>query len=107
MLHTKFQAPEASNSEENFKYILFLIQRHPAVQTSWIPGQPFEQTWWRSTRQYYIPNINTLGLSVSEDVSFAAIVDDGKRTKYDGQRTKDGGHWLMAINHLEHMAQVS
>ena len=49
--------------------------------------------------QCYIPNIKALGLAISEEMSFEAIVDDG-------QRTTDAGHWLMAIAHHEPTAQV-
>ena len=45
-------------------------------------------------------NIKALGLAVLEEMSFEAIVDDGRRTT-------DDGHCVMAIAHLEPMAQVS
>ena len=30
------------------------------------PGASYEQTWWRSSRRCYIPNIKALGLPLSE-----------------------------------------
>ena len=48
-----------------------------------------------------------LGLAVSEEMSFEAIVDDGRRMTDEGRLTTDDGHWLMAIAHHEPMAQVS
>ena len=52
------------------------------------------------TRQCYTRNIKALGPAVLEEMSFEAIVNDGRRTTEDG-------HWLMAIAHPERIAQVS
>ena len=46
-------------------------------------------------------NIIALGLVVSEEMSFRAIVEDARRT------THDKHDWLMAIAYPEPMAQVS
>ena len=84
--------------------ISFLNPRPPPPPTAgpfWTSGPTFEQTWQRSTWQCYIyvPNIKALGLAVSEEMSFEAIVDDTRQTTH--------GHWVMAIAHLQPMAQVS
>ena len=101
MLHTKFQAPEPSSSgEEDFVVYFIFEPKTPAAGPFWTPGPPFEQTWYRSIRQCYIPNIKALGLAVSEKMLFKATVDDARRTTHDG-------HWPMAIAHPEPMAQVS
>ena len=44
--------------------------------------------------------MKALGLGVSEEMLFKAIVDDARRTTHDG-------HWPMAIAHPEPMAQMS
>ena len=102
MLHTKFQASlsQAVLEKKILKYISFLNPRPPAAGPFRTPGPPFEQTWLRSIRQCYIPNIKALGLVVSEEMLFKAIVDDARWTTHDG-------HWPMAIAHPEPMAQVS
>ena len=46
--------------------------------------------------QCYIPNIKALGLAVSEEMSFEAIVDDGRRTTDDARRTTDDGRRTLA-----------
>ena len=86
MLHTKFQAPEPSSSgEEDFEvYFIFEPKTPPAAGPFRTPGPPFEQTWKRSIRQCYIPNIKALDLAVSEEMLFKAIVDDGRRTLANG-----------------------
>ena len=105
MLHT-FHAPEPSSSgEEEFcKYISFLSTRPPpqgqfgpkghylnnktpAAGPFWAQWPLFEQTWLRSVRQCYIPNIKAQGLAVSEEMSFEVIVDDGRYSTHDGRRT--------------------
>ena len=105
MLHTKFQVPETSSSGEEDFEVYFIFEPKtppppPATGPFWTPGPPFDQTWQRSIRQCYIPNIKALGLAVSEEMLFKAIVDDGRRTT-------DDGHWPMTIAHPEPMAQMS
>ena len=50
--------------------------------------------------QCNITKFKHLGLAVSEEMLFKAIVDDARRTT-------DDGHWSMAIAHPEPMAQMS
>ena len=48
MLHTKFQAPEPSNSGEEDFEVYFIFEPKPpppAAGPFWTPGPPFEQTW--------------------------------------------------------------
>ena len=46
MLHTKFQAPEQSSSEEEDFEVYFIFEpKTPAAGPFRIPGPPFEQTW--------------------------------------------------------------
>ena len=85
----------------------FWTQDPPATGPFGTPGPSFEQTWKKSTRQCYIPNIKVLGLAVSDEMSFKAIVDDTRRTSHDRRLTTHDGHWLMAIAHPEPLAQVS
>ena len=49
-------------------------------------------SWERFIRQCYIPNIKALGLAVSEEMLFKAIVD-GRRTTDDARRLV-GCFWL-------------
>ena len=44
MLHTKFQAPEQSSSEEEDFEVYFIFEPKTAGPFR-IPGPPFEQTW--------------------------------------------------------------
>ena len=53
-----------------FEYILFLNLRPPAAGPVWTLGLPFEQTWFGSIRQCFIPNIKDLGLLVSDKSIF-------------------------------------
>ena len=58
MLHTKFQASEPSGSkEEDFKFFYAFLWFEPRVPgPPCTLGPPFAQTWYRTTRQWYIPN---------------------------------------------------
>ena len=42
----------------------------PGVGPVLTPGASYEQTWLRSSRRYYIPNIKALGLQVSGKKNF-------------------------------------
>ena len=74
----------------------FWTQDPPTTGPFWTPGPPFEQTWLRSTRQCYIPNIKALGSAVSEEMSFEAILDDRRRTTGDARLTTDNRRWTLA-----------
>ena len=102
MLHTKFQAPKPSGSEEeDFEvYFVFEPKTLPPQGHFGPQGHHLNKFGKGPPWQCYIPNIKALGLAVSEEMLFKAIVDDGRRTT-------DDGHWPMTIAHPEPMAQVS
>ena len=67
MLYTKFQAPEPSSSGEEDFEVYFIFEPKtppPTAGPFWTPGPPLEQTWKRSIRQCYIPNIKALGNAI-------------------------------------------
>ena len=85
MLHTKFQAPEPSSSgEEDFEVYFIFEPKTPAAGPFWTPGPPFEQTWYRSTRQCYVPNIKGFR---------GDVVKSKLLTTDNARRTMDIGQW--------------
>ena len=63
MLYTKFQASKPSGSEVE-DFLIFLMYFYgpgtPWGRAIFEPGPSFEQTWYRTTRQRYIPNFKHL-----------------------------------------------
>ena len=75
MLHTKFQASKPSGSEEEDLYMYFYGSNlgPPGQRPSWTLGPSFEQTWYRCSRQCYIPNFKHMGQVVLKKKSFQYI----------------------------------
>ena len=78
MLHTKFQASKPSGFEAEdfsifFYVFLWLKPRTPGQRPSWTLGPSFEQTWYRCTRQCYIPNFKHLSQVVLKKKIFQYI----------------------------------
>ena len=65
MLHIKFQASKPSGSEKEDFLIFFYVFLRFEPRIPWQgaildPGTSFEQNWYRTTRQCFIPNFKHL-----------------------------------------------
>ena len=64
---------EEKNSKFSFSVSMFKLV-NPRAGPILTPGASFQQTWWRSIRRCYIPNIKALGLLFSEKGIFKDAV---------------------------------
>ena len=60
----------------------------------------FEQFWQRTIQGLFIWSFNKIGQTVSEEMSFKAIVGDARRTIHDARRTPDVGQRPITIAHM-------
>ena len=105
MLHTKFQASKPSGSEEEdlliFLYVfLWLKLGTPGQRPSWTLGPSFEQTWYRCTRQCYIPNFKHLGHVVLKKKIFQYISVHFHGSNLGPLARGHLGSWDLGLNKL-------
>ena len=79
MLHTKYQtsAPSSFREEEFWSFpSLFLCFElvTPGARPVLTPGASYEQSWYKSTRRCFIPNIKALHFLVSEKKNFKVFL---------------------------------
>ena len=105
MLHTKFQASKPSGSEEeDLKKFLYVFLRlkpgTPGQRPSWTLGPSFEQTWYRCTRQCYIPNFKHLGQVVLKKKIFQYISVHYHGSNLGPLARGHLGSWDLGLNKL-------
>ena len=76
MLQTKYQGSRHCGFRQEDFFMFLPIKAYvkhvtPEAGPFLAPGLKFEHTWYRSTGYYYIPNIKTLGLVVSDKQIFS------------------------------------
>ena len=83
MLHSKFQAPESSDSGKDCSVYFIFEPKSPRQGAILDPGHHLKNKLNDSViRQCFIPNIKTLGLTVLEKM-LKQIVDNTRRTTHD------------------------
>ena len=71
MLHTKFQAPEASGLKEILKYFfMYFYDWNLRPSGTGLLGPSFEQIWYWITMQCYMPKFQASQPCGSEDEAF-------------------------------------